>query len=582
MSAALRTRKTVTTVVALTATLALAACSPEATVISSSAQSGSGGSGAPGTSGASKPPVDQLSPTGADLSAYTTQSLTWSRADCSADMSKVTRYSSRTQCARVKAPKDYGDPSKGDITLMVARTQTSQPGARAMFTNPGGPGAPAGAFSAIVATITDAGQQHDVYGVDPRGTGDSTPVSCRYYTSDATDQRDRSGSNVDAEETAAKKTVDECWAKYPDYLPYITTDNTARDQDLVRQLVGADTIDYYGVSAGTWLGARYANLFPGHVGRFVLDSNTDFVSNFSVTADAQAQAFQKRFDEQFVPWAARHDSAYGLGTDSQSVKANVEKVRAAAKDGRLGSFTPDDIDGMSAQLLYADRSFVSLATLLGLLLQATNGDTGALSKAESLAGGSSSSGGSSTEATVFMTTLCNDTPWTKDPAKVSEAESQAGEKYPLVGYHNPGMECAYWPKTAPQTTVDLKGSPNILMLQTEYDPATPYPTAFAAHRATPNTRLLSVDNQGNHGAYAGGGNPCVEKVVEDFLDDGNLIGQDSVCPAIALPKDDRVYPVGATPEGQMLPMPAPKPKSAKDILLALLQELLDQILQPKH
>lgn len=520
-----------------------------------------------------------LSPTGADLSAYTSQRLQWSADRCPSSMDEVLRRSRRTQCAQVTAPKDYADPSHGNITLLVARTTAKREGARPLFSNPGGPGAPAGSFSAIVAALTSQGETHDVYGIDPRGTGGSTPVSCKRYAADSDDASDQRPATVRAEQQAAQKTVQDCWKAHGDYLPYITTDNTARDQDLVRGLIHADQVDYYGVSAGTWLGARYATLFPSHVGRFVLDSNTDFVAGFDRTFNAQAQGFQRRFDEQFVPWLARHDSTYAMGGDVETVKRTYAQIRDAAKAGRLGQFTPDAVDGLSAQSLYNDRSFRSLGALLGLLHAAADGDDSALRSAERAAESAGGGGGSSSDDTVFMATLCNDTAWPKDPAAVSSAEQQAGSRYPLVGYTSPGMQCAYWPKSAPQTKVDLAGAPNVLMIQTELDPATPYGPAQEAHQATSNTRLLSVEDQGNHGAYVGGGNPCVEKVTADFLDRGQLIGQDSVCPAVPLPSEDQVYPVGAKLPGTQLPMPQSQNGGLGSLIRKFLEALLDQILQ---
>ena len=119
-------------------------------------------------------------------------------------------------------------------------------------------------------------------------------------------------------------------------------------------------------------------------------------------------------------------------------------------------------------------------------------------------------------------------------------------------------------------------------MQTELDPATPYPLATDAHTRTPATRLLSVDDQGNHGAYAGGGNPCVDKVVTDFLDAGRLIDTDAVCPAVPLPEESQVHPVGTTLPGTRLDMPQPPRQGLGEVLRKLLLALLDQVFKPRH
>ena len=62
-----------------------------------------------------------------------------------------------------------------------------------------------------------------------------------------------------------------CEANSDGILPYITTDNSARDMDMMRAVLGDEQLNYLGYSYGTFLGATYAKLFPEKVGRLVLD-----------------------------------------------------------------------------------------------------------------------------------------------------------------------------------------------------------------------------------------------------------------------------------------------------------------------
>jgi pimeloyl-ACP methyl ester carboxylesterase len=54
-------------------------------------------------------------------------------------------------------------------------------------------------------------------------------------------------------------------------LQHVSTADTARDLDLLRAGVGDRTLNYYGVSYGTFLGATYSNMFPNRVRAVVLD-----------------------------------------------------------------------------------------------------------------------------------------------------------------------------------------------------------------------------------------------------------------------------------------------------------------------
>ncbi len=56
---------------------------------------------------------------------------------------------------------------------------------------------------------------------------------------------------------------------------HISTEEAARDMDVVRSLLGSQTLDWFGASYGTQLGATYATLFPQNVGRMVLDGAVD-------------------------------------------------------------------------------------------------------------------------------------------------------------------------------------------------------------------------------------------------------------------------------------------------------------------
>jgi pimeloyl-ACP methyl ester carboxylesterase len=56
-----------------------------------------------------------------------------------------------------------------------------------------------------------------------------------------------------------------------EYLAHMNTPNVVRDFDLVRNLTGYDTLDYWGFSYGTVIGAMYAHMFPNRVGKMVLD-----------------------------------------------------------------------------------------------------------------------------------------------------------------------------------------------------------------------------------------------------------------------------------------------------------------------
>jgi pimeloyl-ACP methyl ester carboxylesterase len=58
-----------------------------------------------------------------------------------------------------------------------------------------------------------------------------------------------------------------------EYLAHMNTPNVVRDFDLIRNLTGYDTLDYWGFSYGTVVGAMYAHMYPDRVGKMVLDGS---------------------------------------------------------------------------------------------------------------------------------------------------------------------------------------------------------------------------------------------------------------------------------------------------------------------
>jgi len=55
------------------------------------------------------------------------------------------------------------------------------------------------------------------------------------------------------------------------YLAHMNTPNVVRDFDLIRNLTGYETFDYWGWSYGTVIGTMYAQMYPDRVGKMVLD-----------------------------------------------------------------------------------------------------------------------------------------------------------------------------------------------------------------------------------------------------------------------------------------------------------------------
>lgn len=180
------------------------------------------------------------------------------------------------QCASISVPLDYEKPEGRQIDIAISRTLPGH-GTRVLLTNPGGPGLEGRTMPAnlIGSPLEELSEERVVIGMDPRGTGASSPVDCPSV--DAVEPYDEDGNELAADEytqilSDANK---ECFDSDPEFFTQLTTQNVARDLDRVREALGADQTDYLGASWGTELGMSYLAQFPDNTHRMLLDSIMD-------------------------------------------------------------------------------------------------------------------------------------------------------------------------------------------------------------------------------------------------------------------------------------------------------------------
>ncbi|MGP1683239.1 MAG: alpha/beta fold hydrolase, partial [Giesbergeria sp.] len=261
------------------------------------------------------------------LLPYRDQTLQWAPCDTTilgwSEEDLWEQLGDKLQCSTMRAPMDWAQPERSDVFVSVMRLAAADPGQRrgAMLFNPGGPGGDGLAlalrlFQAFGQSNPESTQgalqlrllaSYDMVGFSPRGTGASTRLACgtnelkRFVDPSPLALTDANLANAAYND---RKTAEAC-GKNP-LTPYVTTDATARDMDLLRGLLGEAKLNYVGYSYGTWLGSWYANLFPEKVGRMVLDSSLDFTHSHEQTFIDMAAARQQLHDGVLLPYAARH------------------------------------------------------------------------------------------------------------------------------------------------------------------------------------------------------------------------------------------------------------------------------------
>ncbi|MGW3040318.1 alpha/beta hydrolase [Kitasatospora sp. NPDC001159] len=444
------------------------------------------------------------------------------------------------ECATMAVPRDWHHPGVGaDLSIAVSRHRVADPAHRkgTLMEAAGGPGGQGLLRPMDLAQGAPAvAAAYDIVSFDQRGVGRSTHPQCQspedFQEFLAGDYRDQSPEAIDRVIANSQKLVASCEEHSGDLLPYLTTEQTVRDMDLYRSLLGEKKISYYGASYATMIGAYYGTLFPHRVERMVLDSNIGFEGSWEDFETGQPMSFQRRFEEDFLPWMAARDATYHWGSTPEEVKAHWEQRRAGLHDRPItdGSLTlgPNQLDNGTINAIYSEKAFPVLARALTALDDWQSADPTAKQTARQLFGQYLSP----EFLAEYFSVTCGDTPWTRDLDTWIERGAENTARYPLLGARTLAFSavCASWP-TDPAPKVKVTGAhlPPVLMLNSLHDPATYYEAALGAHRALRGSKLVTVTGNGNHGQYPGS-DPCVTNTVERYLLDGQVPEHDLTCP----------------------------------------------------
>ncbi|MFD8420328.1 alpha/beta hydrolase [Streptomyces sp. NPDC059466] len=465
-------------------------------------------------------------------------------------------------CAIAKVPLDYLDPGRRTIELAVVRRKATGPGRRAgtLFFNPGGPGGPGtvqmpqnyGSFPREIR------ERFDIVSWDPRGVGNSTAVNCFPTTEEAVAWAAGKpvGLPVGEQQRAAWIAAfadlgRRCERRDPELLRHVSTADTARDLDQLRQVVGDPQLTYLGVSYGTFLGATYANLFPGKVRAMVLDSNIDpqAWTNHASDAEPRLTPFLRMGTDvgaaatldQFLTLcgsASTAACAFSAG-GARATRDKFDELMRRLRQRPVGDWTYGrTVADVVSSLYVVHPGWTDLAARLQDLWQGRLPQSAAPSPAPPVPVPYTG-----TEQAAAI--LCSDSPTPRDPGVYHALEEAAALRAGDAGrFWTWGAEpCATWPVVAADRYRGPWNEPTahpVLVVGTTYDPATPYTGSQAMARDLASARLLTNHGYG-HTALL---NPsdCVRQYESRYFIDGTL------------------PPVGATCQPDARPFPAPKPR----------------------
>ncbi len=482
----------------------------------------------------------------AALKRFSTQKLAWSRCD------KI------FECASLTVPLDYTNPARGTIQLAVIRKQATDPAHRigSLITNPGGPGGSGVEFIKQNYPAQSGYPSHfgpqlradfDIVGFDPRGVGQSAPITCltdaqldQYV---ALDPAPTTPPEVDAVVSGDKAFDVGCQAHSASLLPYVGTPNAARDMDVLRAVLGDQKMYYLGASYGTYLGAVYAELFPTHLARAVLDGPLPPNLTARQLGIGQAGGFQDELT-RFTDDCATHPDC-PLGTDATTAEQKLADFFVSTHTHPLPTGTNRMVNEALAETgvlstLYASPTSWPLLRQVLALAMAGDGH-GLLALSDLYYQRDSRTGHYSNSTAANIAINCLDRPDVRSVDDVHAELPDFEQASPLIGASLAwsDLPCAYWPVPAQGQPhpIHYAGSPPILVIGTIHDPATPYPSAQEMAGQLGSAVLLTYNGDG-HTAY-GRGSRCIDTAVDAYLAQGTVPAASEVCqhdPVPATPK----------------------------------------------
>ena len=451
------------------------------------------------------------------------------------------------QCATLKVPIDYTDQSLGTFDIAVVRYRDANQRDRigSLVLNPGGPGVSGidYALNAEYIINPDVLARYDIVGFDPRGIGQSAPITCltavEQDASFASDPKPDNDAEYQQGLKESQEFVEKCLAKTP-FLENYTTANTALDMELLRQGLGDKKLNYLGFSYGTYLGTLYAQRFPHNVGRFVLDGAINPAMNIEQQTMVQAVGFDQAL-AHFIADCPRHKNC-PLPTDAtpQFFIDLFNKVSAQPLKITTGQSTRSITEGLvvtgTAAALYEPAS--GWPMLRTALAQALLGDGTGFAKLADRYNGRRSDGtyiDNQNDASPIINCL----DWNDN--RPNESIRTEAQKFvmaapvfgPYVAYS--GITCNLLRTaikrtliTTDQNTAQIENTATpILIIGTTQDPATPYAGAVALSKYIKGSRLITFQGEG-HTGY-GRGSACVDNAVDRYLITGVIPTKNLTC-----------------------------------------------------
>jgi pimeloyl-ACP methyl ester carboxylesterase len=449
------------------------------------------------------------------------------------------------QCASVEVPTDYDRPRGATTTIALTRLPASGQRIGTLFTNPGGPGGPGVSFvqqAAEIAYTPEVRAKFDILGFDPRGVGQSDPVTC--FPTAAEENAAFTGIEpfpINAAQTkdytrAMLRAAVGCMTTSPDRLTHYSTANVARDMDLLRRAVGDSKLSYVGYSYGTYLGATYAKLFPRNVRALVLDGTLSPAWYTGSDGDRRPLGVRLRQGEgswytyqQFLAECkkagAERCALAALGDPATVAEKLLQRLKTDPAEVPLPDGPTMTVSYQTAvflifQNLYSPLAWTDLAaTMAELAAPATAARSTAAASVAGKVLGEWNRRQEEYSGLGAGLQPCIEARQTGRPLAYPQFAADANRRAPHFGPLRAwvGLACEFMPVRDTDAFLgpwNLSVKSPVLVFGTRHDPATPYQATRPYADLYPDARMVTVEGYG-HGTI--GISACADQKITDYL-----------------------------------------------------------------
>jgi len=428
------------------------------------------------------------------------------------------------ECASFEVPFDYEKPSLGTFTLPVTRHLASKQSERigTLLINPGGPGVAALDFVGYAEQLFSKSiiDRFDIVAWDPRGVGQSDPhIDCVDTMDDyfGLDPSPDDATETEQLTSGAMDFASQCMTRSANFLPYVSTIDTASDIDVLRRALNEDKISYLGFSYGTKLGATWATLFPDTVRAAVLDAAVDPTKTYVDDLILQASGFESSLNAFLAHCDESSCSFMKVGESAQQafdrIMISLDKQPIANNDDRIAT-NQGVAQTAIADTLYSESQWPQLENALSA---ADLGDGQALLILFDEYFGRNSSGqiDDSIDAYFGITCLDRDVNVTTDEVLNLTDKLDAVAPRLGAGWIQEMLICANW-KVAPRGGLTIRADTDnrIVVVGSLGDAATPLEGTRNMVTALGRARLV-ISPLEQHTTY--GTDQCVTEIVDNYL-----------------------------------------------------------------